>query len=102
HDEITVGDYHVLVAHRTNPDGPGNLNASRCLERQSPWPESAGLAMSRSRIRTTGWAVARRMAGRESGNDRDLLDKHFAESSALGTTESRLGNNPMVIAVPRR
>ena len=42
------------------------------------------------------------MAGRESGNERDLLDKHFADSSALGTTESRLGNNPMVIAVPRR
>jgi 3-dehydro-L-gulonate 2-dehydrogenase len=33
----------VLVAHPTDPDGPGNLNASRCMDRAIALARKRGL-----------------------------------------------------------
>ena len=43
-----------------------------------------------------------RLAGRRRRRDRHLLDEHAAEPAAVGRRrEPRIGNNPLIIAVPR-
>ena len=82
--------------------GPGNLNALAAMERAIALGREHGVGcVALGQHQSLDARRHLRLAGGRGGHDRHLLDQHHAQSAALGRSRPVIGNNPLVIAVPR-